>query len=52
MHCGTFISRAFAIAALRSFIAPSIVSFNDGAVSAMNFGLSMQSGTMERAEME
>jgi hypothetical protein len=35
MHCGTPISFAFAIAALRSFIAPSDVSFSEGKVSAM-----------------
>jgi hypothetical protein len=39
MHCGTFISFAFAIAALRSFCAPSNVSFMDGAVSDMSFSL-------------
>src|SRR5258708_31393452 len=35
MHCGTPISFAFAIAACRSFIAPSDVSFSDATVSAM-----------------
>src|SRR5689334_17576779 len=35
MHCGTFISVAFAIAALSSLNAPSDVSFSDGVVSGM-----------------
>src|SRR4051812_3704149 len=35
MHCGWLISFALAIAAARSFCAPSNVSFADGAVSAI-----------------
>jgi hypothetical protein len=41
MHCGTFMSRAFAIAAESSFMAPSMVSFSDAAVSGMGFVLSV-----------
>ena len=39
MHSGTLISRAFAIAAWSSFIAPSMVSFSVGAVSAIMYSL-------------
>ena len=36
MHCGTCMSAAFAIAACKSFIAPSSVSFSAAAVSAIS----------------